>query len=137
MDYLEKIFEAVTEDRIRKAAELGDFSSGVTDEEMLEARRWANGQELKSIVDTPGFGIVLEILRSFMEQDYNILSSTIPGKNPDEVLANHAVAYTSSSIYKRFRNEVNLSIEASNSVPQVIKEGYKLTKGIPAGPERV
>jgi hypothetical protein len=133
--YLEKIFEIVELSRFKEAQLNSDLFTGVTDEEKQLAYKWHSGRELLSVVNSSGYAIIIEKLRKYMEEDAIVLFSTEPTGNKDEVAARHAVAYASANIFKRLNAEIQSDIEASRTVPNIVKEGYQITKGVPAGPE--
>lgn len=127
---LEKLFEVVGRARSMRAAKEGEPDQGVTGEEQRACKRWADGQELQSLVENPGYSTLISKLQGFMEEDIQTLLQTAPG-NPDAVLANHAVAYASHNIFFRLQAEVATDIEAAKTVPDIVKEGIRLTRGIP------
>lgn len=127
---LEKLYDTVELARAKKAAKTGDMDSGVTDEEKQECRRWADGQDLQHLITMPGYEVIVNILKGFMEQDVQICMATKPGDN-DSVLANQAVAYSSTQNFFRFMQEVASCVEAAKKTPDIVKEGIRLTRGIP------
>lgn len=127
---LDKLFSLVEAVRAREAARTGDITYGVTDEEREHCRRWADGQEIQTIVNYPGYEILIGKLQKFMEDDIQTLMSTSPGSN-DAVLANHAVAYSSHKTFFRLQAEVNTDLEAAKVPPEIVKQGIRLTRGIP------
>lgn len=127
---LERLFEVVGRARAVKAAHAGEPESSVTDEEMKLCKRWADGQELQHFVDHPGYDILTSKLQGFMEEDIQRLLQTFPS-DTEAVLANHAVAYSTSSTFFRLQREVAADLEAAKTTPDIVKEGIRLTRGIP------
>jgi len=136
ISYLDDIFSIVHEERIRRAEAEGIYSLGVTEEDRSEAVRWANGRELQNIEHDSGCALLMEKLRSLAERDIDNFVDTIKISplEKDRILEAHMDAYSSSRVYNWLRNEIELDREAAKNVPQVIKEGYLLTKGTPVGP---
>lgn len=134
--YLENLFEIVHDNRIKQAAQQGLLSSGVTDEDKQEAFRWANGREFQNIEEDSGYSMIMGKLRSYAERDIDhyVDMIKVSPMEKDRVLDAHIEAYSSSKVYNWLRREIELDKEAAQTIPQVIKEGYLLTKGTPAGP---
>lgn len=127
---LDKLFEVVGRARSAKAAKAGEPDYGVADDERIQCKRWADGQELQHLIDHPGYDTLVGKLQGFMEEDIQRLLQTTPN-DKDAVLANHAVAYASHSIFFRLQAEVNADVEAAKTTPDIVKEGIRLTRGIP------
>lgn len=134
IDYLENMFSIVTEHRYRISEQQNVPVYGVSEEEKLEAYRWARGRDLQGILNHPGYQIIIDYLLSYMEEDANNLLSSPPG-DKDVTALQHAVAFASSEIYKKLRRDLDADLKISASTPDIVKEGFRLTKGIPAGPE--
>lgn len=134
--YLNDIFEIVEQERIRRAASVGEISLGVTNEEKQEAFRWHTGREFQNVEEDSGCAMLLEKLRWLAEQDINhyVDMIKVSPMEQDRIKDAHIDAYSSSKVYNWLRNEIRLDRETAETVPQVIKEGYRLTKGTPAGP---
>src|SRR6185369_17006453 len=115
---LERLYEVVGRARAVRAAKSGEPDLGVTDDEKEQCKRWADGQELQHHVEHPGHEIIVGKLQSFMEQDVQRLLQTDPA-DTKAVLANHAVAYSSSNIFFRLQREVAADVEAAKTVPDI------------------
>lgn len=133
MDYsdIERVFEIVEDARARQQAESGFQVGPVTQEEKAEAYRWANGQELQHFVNTPGYEIVMNYLSSYVDDGIKTLfQSTVP-TDKDAVLANFAIGYAACDIVNRLKQDLQADLEAAKSMPEIIRQGLRITKGIP------
>jgi hypothetical protein len=130
-DDIERVFDLVDEARIRESKASGFPVPLVADDEKAEAYRWANGNELKNIVDTPGFEIIMYKLQTYMDEGIKtLLVATIP-TDKNAVLANFALAHAACEIFERLKNDIHNDIEAAKSVPDIVKQGIRITRGVP------
>jgi hypothetical protein len=128
---VERIFEIVNESRGREAKRTDYPIEPVTDDEKREAYRWADGNELRNIVDTPGFDILMHKLERYMDEGIkHLMVGTIP-TDKDAVLANFAAAHAACEIFERLKIDIAADLEASKNVPQIIKQGIRITRGSP------
>lgn len=127
---VERLFEVVNAARFKKSKAAGEFFQEISDEEKEEVYRWANGTELSPLVETEGFKIIMGKLERYMDEDIKLLMNTDPASTED-VLARHAVAFSSHRLFQRLSTDVNRDIQASQQPPEIVKEGIRLTRGIP------
>lgn len=128
---LEQLFEIVAESRERNAsANPGLYTAGVTDDEKEQVRRWADGTELKHLTNQPGYEILINKIIKYMDNTNTVSIGTDPAKT-DEVLAAHAIAHAIHAFYQWLVRDVNLDILASETVPEIVREGARISKGIP------
>jgi hypothetical protein len=134
--YLNDLFDIVEQERFRQAFARNEPSLGVTEEEKQEALRWHMGREFQNVEEDSGCAMLLDKLRGFAERDINhyVDMIKVSPMEVDRIRDAHIDAYSSSRVYNWLRREIQLDKEAAETVPQVIKEGYRLTKGTPAGP---
>lgn len=128
---LDRLYEVVGNARAVAEAKTGLPTSGITDEEKEQCKRWLDGQDIEPLTRLPGYEILVGKLQTFMEEDIQKLLNTNPS-NKDEVVSSHAVAYASHNIFWRFKTEVEADLTAARNVPELVKEGAKITRGIPA-----
>lgn len=130
-DDIERCFEIVSAAREKHSADSGFEIGPVTDEEKSEAYRWANGQELKHVVDTPGYEVIMGFLQGYMDDG---ITALFKGTNPtdkDAVLAKFAIGYAACEIFDRLKNDIKASLEAAETVPEIVKQGIRVTRGVP------
>lgn len=96
----------------------------LTEEEKYEIDMWGRGRALAQIVVTEGYQEVLNILQSYAGDAVERSMLIVPGDN-EEILAQHAVAFTATKIYSNFISDVAKAVEASRTTPEVVKLGFK------------
>lgn len=89
-----------------------------------EIEVWNKGRALGFIVNSFGWDVVREMLQSYVTKEIDRLISTDPA-NRDEVLANHAVAFSASRIYSVFMEDVQRCVEAASRTPESVKAGLR------------
>lgn len=127
---MEQLFELVAAKRHADSVTTGLPDIGVTDDEKELVRSWADGGELKHLVNQPGYEILIGKLFRYMDEFIGQLRETDPSKTED-VLGSHALFYAAHKIVARLLAEVKRDIESSETVPEIVKEGAKIAKGIP------
>lgn len=94
------------------------------EEDILDLEAYQRGSELRSIVNTPGFEIILNAFKSYEEQAVRLLLSIPPG-DKDRVIAAQAAASAIAQVNANFKQDVQTAIEAASQVPQVLKRGLR------------
>lgn len=133
IDYsdIERIFDTVNNARALESEKSGFPIAPLADDEKAECYRWVNGQELKHIIDTPGYEIIMYKLQTYMDEGIKTLFRNTNPTDEKAVLANFAVGYAACEIFERLKNDINNDIIASQTVPDVIKQGVRLTRSVP------
>jgi hypothetical protein len=129
---IEKAVEYVNEAYRAESSRTGLSTREVSGEEIQEAVRWADGQELQNIVDTRGYGIVISLIHGYMDGYIRDCILTNPA-NKDEVLQNQCLAHSATHIFERLESDVKSRLVAAESVPEVVKLGIRLARGVPVG----
>lgn len=130
-DDVERVFELVEHARAKEAKATGFPVASVADDEKQEAYRWADGNELRNIVDTPGFDIIMSKLNRYMDEAIkDLMIATIP-TDKDAVLAKFAIAHAACEIFQRLKTDIENDLAAAKDMPSIIKQGIRLTRGAP------
>ena len=131
-DDIERVFELVDRARAEESSRTGYLVTPVGSDEKAEAYRWADGNELRNIVDTPGYEILIAKISRYIDEAIKTLfRNTIP-TDKEAVFANFAVGYAACEILDRLQNDIKADLEAAESMPEVIKQGIRITRGAPA-----
>lgn len=126
---IERIFELVADAREREAKASGFPITPISDDEKQEAYFWADGQDLKNIIDTPGYEVIIHWLEQLMDEGIkNLMLNTIP-TDKDAVLSNFAVAYASTDVFNKLKNKIHNALQAAQEMPDVIKQGIRVSRG--------
>lgn len=94
------------------------------EEDILDLEAFARGQELRAIVSTPGFEIIVNAYKSYEEKAIGLLLSIPPG-DTDRVMAAHAAASAIAQVNANFKMDVQSAIESANQIPEVLKRGLR------------
>lgn len=130
-DDIQRVFEMVELARTREAKATGFPVALITDEEKQQAYRWADGNELRNIVDTPGFEIIMDKLNRYMDESIkSLLIGTVP-TDKDAVLAKFAIAHASCEIFNRLKADIEADLAEAKEMPDLIKQGIRITKNVP------
>jgi hypothetical protein len=97
---------------------------GLSGEEQDEIERWQKGRDLAHVVNSPGWDVVLEMLRSYAAKETERLVNTDPG-DKDAVLAAHATAFAASRIFTLFVEDAQNLITQTSTVPEPVKEAMR------------
>ncbi len=130
MDYsdIEQAFEVVNNARAKEAEASGFPIPTVTDDEKLEARRWADGNELKLVIDTPGFEILFNKLEKYATE---YIQDLVAGTDPSDtvkILQRHALAHAAQAIRERLIADVRADLLAAENSPEIIKQGIRAAR---------
>jgi hypothetical protein len=133
IDYsdIERVFDTVNDARARESEQSGFPIAPLADDEKAEAYRWVNGQELKHIVDTPGYEIILYKLQTYMDDGIKTLLRSTNPTDDKAVLANFAVAFAACEIFERLKNDISNDLIAAETLPDVVKQGIRITRSVP------
>ena len=93
-------------------------------EEQEELKMWDRGRVLAQIVHTDAWAILLDSIRSYVEQANEDLTNLAPGDV--NVPVAHAVAFALKDFYRKFQQDVQKAIETSLQQPQVLREAGKV-----------
>jgi hypothetical protein len=99
-------------------------------EQQEDIERWQKGREIAHVVNSPGWGVILEILGSYAAKECDRLVNTDPG-NKDAVLAAHATAFAAGRIFTLFVEDVQNLVTSSSRVPDSVREGLKHASPVP------
>lgn len=102
----------------------------LTPEEEFEVQQWQNGRELQQLVQQPGWEIIVNMLKAYSDGAAERLLGTDPG-DVDEVRAAHAAAFAAYRIFNLFKQDVERAIEASKTVPDIVRFGAKKFSEVP------
>ncbi len=127
------MFDVVEEDRAKESEASGYKVLGVSDEEKIQAQKWADGCELKQIVDTTGFQLLLAKLEKYVEDSIKDLVMGTDPTETDKILRRHAVAHAAHSLRERLINEIRSDLLAAEESPEIIKQGLRLSRQSPVG----
>lgn len=95
-------------------------NSGVVDEgQLLQVEQWRRGMQLRTIVGTEAWEILLDTLHSYVEKADDDLRSLPPG-HPDVVTA-HAALSALHQGFKLFQEDVNAAVNAAQTVPDALR----------------
>lgn len=128
---IESLFEVVNAARFKRSKLTGEPFPEVTDDEKSQVYRWADGGELRPIVDTNGHQIVMGKLKKYMDDAVHDLVVTDPS-DEKAILRRHGVAFASTYILSRLQIDIDADLKAAETTPDIVKEGMKITRGIPA-----
>lgn len=92
----------------------------LNEEERATIYLWNKGRALSQLVNLYGWEVVLEMLQGYVEGALKDLARIDP-KEHDEVRAQHAVVFAANKIYSNFVEDVRVAIEASRTMPEVLK----------------
>jgi hypothetical protein len=106
----------------------------LSDDEQLEVNLWNKGRALGFVVNTQGWEVIREMLRSYVGQEVDRLLGTDPG-DFEAVRSAHAVAFAAQRIYTIFIEDVKRAIDASRVTPKIVKDN--LSKISPVPPESI
>jgi hypothetical protein len=87
------------------------------DKETLDAYR--KGEHLSGIVDSPAWGVLLEILQDEVEQSEKKLLSASTN-DEGEILALHHRARAQRDLFNELKNTVDNLIEFANNPPAIV-----------------
>jgi hypothetical protein len=127
--YMEQLFDLVAAKRHADSVATGLPDIGVTDDEKEQVRSWADGGELKHLVNQPGYEILMGKLARYMDRAVGEVRDSLPG-SPEASNA-QCVLYCAHRILSQLLAEVKRDIESSETVPEIVKEGAKIAKGVP------
>jgi len=95
-------------------------TTGVLSEEQLyEIEMWKRGMELRSIVGTEVWEILLGTLRQYVDKADEELRALPPG-HPSVVTA-HAALSALDQGFKLFKEDIEAAVEASKTVPEALR----------------
>jgi hypothetical protein len=127
---IERVFELVAEARAREAKESGFPVNPLAQDEKQEAYNWADGQDIKNIVDTPGFDVIMMWLEQFMDEGIKTLMlGTVP-TDKEAVLANFAIAHAATEVFNKLKIKISNALDAAQDMPEVLKQGIRVTRGV-------
>lgn len=104
--------------------------ASLTEEERGEVDLYFKGRALAEIRASYGWDVLLEMWSDYRMDAINRLI-TIDPKNREDVLAEHAVAFTSNRLITAFLQDVNDAIEAAKTMPDVMRNGIKMATAAP------
>jgi hypothetical protein len=88
-----------------------------------DVAQWQRGLELRGVVTTPAWEIILNSLQSYADKAAAALLQLPPGD--ERVMYAHAAASAAAQINTNFRLDVQSAIEAASQVPEVLKRGLR------------
>lgn len=86
-----------------------------------DIEQWQRGQELRQVVTTPAWEIILNSLQAYSDKAAEALLQLAPGD--ERVMYAHAAASAAAQINTNFRLDVQSAIDAASQVPEVLKRG--------------
>lgn len=86
------------------------------DEMKFDEEQYRKGRDLRDTVITPGWKVILEIIKSYAQQPLDKLAVT-EVSNRDEALNLHAEAFAATKLYNRFIEDVQQLIDFSQNHP--------------------
>lgn len=90
-------------------------------EELQEIELFEKGRALQQIAYTQGWEVVKEMLEGYVRGAIEELASLSPAKK-EEILAQHAVTFAITELYKRLMQDIDHAIETSKRPPNVVTE---------------
>lgn len=96
------------------------------DFEVSEITLWHRGKSLAQIVGTEGWTIALDTLKSYPDSSVEKLMNIDP-KYKEDAVAEHAVAFAASRIYKDFTRAISDAVNAASTTPDVVLQALRAT----------
>lgn len=90
-------------------------------EELQEIELFEKGRALQQIAYTQGWEVVKEMLEGYVRGAIEELASLSPAKK-EEILAQHAVTFAITELYKNLMRDIDHAIETSKRPPTVVTE---------------
>lgn len=123
-----------------KKGELPGMAEGIemvsgkplTDEERQEVELWELGRIWGQVYGTQLWDTIVDTLSNYVEDAKNRVAGTDP-RDRDEVCAEQAILYASNRLRNIFIEDVTRAIEATKTIPDVVKRGLRAIK--PGPPE--
>jgi len=98
------------------------------EEDMLAIEQWKRGQELRNIVHTEAWQIVLDTLQRYADVAVEDLLGLTPGD--PAVMTAHAAASALVQQNKLFKEDVDTAVAASYEMPDALKSTLKASQQI-------
>jgi hypothetical protein len=98
-------------------------------EEKYEIEQWDRGRVLSQIVHTESWSILLDTIKSYVDDASEALLRLSPG-DPN-VKEAHAVAYALTDFYEKFQEDINAAIRSSTQTPGALKEAARYMSEVP------
>lgn len=103
--------------------DLEQLQGPLEDADRDDIETYLRGQELRGIVTTPAWDIILASLQSYADQATLDLLKIPPGD--ERVMAAHAAASAAAQININFKMDVQSAIDAASQLPEILKRGLK------------
>lgn len=99
------------------------FGSALSEEDQNDIAIWQKGNELRSIVNTPGWEAGMEMLQSYADKAIDDLMGIQIGD--PYVPTAHAAAAAVRQLVIKYQMDVRSAVEAASQVPEVLKRGLR------------